>query len=441
MVPISLVVAFTFSGVPTASAVDPTPAKLSIRLESEPGIDDVDGSTLVLVRVEGAVLVPDQTAVLVDAVGEHAVRVTSVDVSNCANVSARTTGVGTTEWCLQLRGIDVGYEYTGTITPEGDEERTALTITLTARHNFIVWPMVVSLIAITAGVLWALWTGVRLRNVVSSSLLRAAIVKNRGPGGAPLVDDLVAKADLLLKSRRSADDVRAIVTAILGPGLERAETAREALGESLAQFTRRHPDFNDAALSLKAREIQTRPHRFNDFYTDSGDPITKHPAEAWIERIAKVSSLLNQLEKASSHIPQGKQALTDQANLVYESLRDATDDDGIELAKGHLDRLWEDVFPAAGQTLDEAMTQAGDDVVAHTTSAFGAIATVGLALLITVIGFAAIALAGVLSGTYVANKIFGTFWDYFALFLAAFASTSVAGIVAALAVTAVTKSK
>jgi hypothetical protein len=66
---------------------------------------------------------------------------------------------------------------------------------------------------------------------------------------------------------------------------------------------------------------------------------------------------------------------------------------------------------------------------------------IGLALLVTILGLALIAVAGLLSGTYASNHTFGTHWDYLALSLAAFGSSAVAAIVAAFALTAVSKPK
>jgi hypothetical protein len=429
------------SAIP-AEAVDPTPGKLTIRLESDPGIYTVPESTYVHVLVQGASWPVDSTAELVDAEGEHVANATSVNTQLCKPITAQHTGLGSTDWCIHLSGIEVGHEYTGTITPPGTDARTALEIVLTARHNFIIWPLATTLVALALGAAWALWTGTRLREVASSNLLQAAIARNRLPNGQVLVDDLETNVARLRRDGMSAEDLRSIVLAALGPARERASMAKASLSAEIATFTSEHSSWGQTALLGEAKEVQARHDRFDDFYKVDGTAVDEHPADVWRGTFLEVDRLLDQLEEARRHIDPANRRLFEEANLIEQALRDARNEDAVTEAKEHLSRLWDDVFPPQGIVADAAGPVALDaEKELIPAGAWLPLTKVGLAFLITITGFGAIAVATVLSSTYVSNHTFGTPWDYLSLFLAAFGSSAVAGTVAALAVTATTKPK
>jgi len=105
----------------------------------------------VLVFTAGAP--PLHGVLAVDATGTNEVAVRVLKGRHaCTSAPIARTGLGTSRWCLQIDGIAPGQQYQGVLRGSS----TALTLTLTARHDWWFLPLLTALggLLVALGLLW-----------------------------------------------------------------------------------------------------------------------------------------------------------------------------------------------------------------------------------------------------------------------------------------------
>lgn len=449
----------------SASALDPVEAELTIRIESDLLYRAVASFEILRLDVSGPSLKSGHVGTLVDETGQHQVDVEAMTVSYCdKNDASEATAIdGTGTWCLLLTGIETAHKYTGTISQSAqpvtgqespletpDEAPTSLKLTLTTRQTFLGLPLLTSLVALVIASLWTWWTGSRLRQTVSSNLLEAELARNPEASGQPIVEGLATWVHGLQRSKAKTDEqLRALVVTILEVDAPRSLLAREQLQDAIAVFESRHPGWSDSELVVLAKEIH--PHRIKreDLYDDTGARVALEPAAAAIQRLARANRILRDLAIARTEIVRvGKEVeLNPQAQLVENDVRAGTDDQ-LTSAEKHLDRLFDDIYGdqpqvrQLGKAADAELDTMAQEVAEprETLTASPAVRAYR-AIIVTALLFVVLAIASAASGTFASNHTFGTGWDHLGLFLATFTSASVAGIAAAVGLTALERSK
>jgi hypothetical protein len=436
------------------AALDPTPAKLTIRLSGGGKTGQNFEEMTYLVKVSGVGWAKGQSAELVDATGEHTVTVKGLNPqTDCSGADELRTGTGTSDWCIQLTNVEGGHEYTGTITPEGAElERTALTLTVTARDGFVGLPLLIVVIAGALGVWWALWVGSRLGRTVSKNLLLDAVGRNQGPDGTPMVTRLTNWLDEArhLPKAKTDDELRKIVlTAIEVEGPKR-RAEKAALNQVVTAFVGKHAGWGEAPLIEEARKIAASETSMYDIYSVAGDKQDANPTKDVTSKVERAEALLARIESARGEITKSpnpesrKQELRAQADAIEAQLRYSTVTvDDLNNVSERILQLLGDIYPSDAESFradarKELAFVPEDSVVLKEMIPAARART---AIVLTVIGFAVIAMITAASGTYGPNQTFGSGRDYLALAVAAFGSASVAGIVTAVGLGAIERSK
>lgn len=183
------------AAAPVAAADGP---RASLTLAETVGRDPED-RTLVITAVGPP---PSGPSTLADTSGLHSVTVTPLpDGAECDRVRERRTGLGDDRWCLRVSGITTGQEYRGEITGP----RSAVAVSLRARHGLWPYPFLTALAALAAGVLVTFCTTRYLPKLVTRGLLTLARRDDAGitglSGWAAGTQGRLAPGDALARMR------------------------------------------------------------------------------------------------------------------------------------------------------------------------------------------------------------------------------------------------
>ena len=444
---------------PTSASAPAKPAAtLKIAVSGERGLVDP-----LYLRVR-AVGVPPAAAHLADDSGAHTASVESAP-RHCARLPVHDTFAGPVErdWCLSVTSLDAGHTLTGLVVGG-----TSLTLSLTRRHSFWSWPIVVLLAGLFAPLLTGLVV-VGLKRFAGNAAIAELVAAH------PEIVDLGTWAKDREDAGTSFGNVRMEVQKIVrGPA--QVVQARHRLADALRQTTLNadHPYVVAAWAEARRSDIRT-----SDIVDDKAQPkvaaatdYLSHLTQLEADRAALVG-----LQKAlggveSDHAYDAGVAL-DRAMEMFKRVSTPADMAGLTAPLVDATAAIEAATQPEPRPvwLDEHMKtvlgnfelcSSGSGGVGHTKHALTAdvagdpkrlsdllagIRSVttspldlsgeqlkwdeGVWLGVTVAAAAAaLAFAGatVAQKAYFANPAFATGWDYFTLFSAAFASGAAATV-------------
>ena len=442
----------------SASAPAKPAATLKIAVSGERGLVD---PLYLRIRAVGA---PPASAHLADDSGAHTASVASAP-SHCAHLPVRDTFTGPAEreWCLSVTSLDAGHTLTGLVA--GD---TSLTLSLTRRHSFWSWPLVVLLAGLFAPLLTGLVV-VALKRFAGNAAIADLVAAH------PEIADLGTWAQAREKEGTPDGTVLGWVEKIVsGPPL--IVQARHHLADALRQtpLGADHPYVVAAWAEARRTKICV-----SDIADDKGQPKVAAAADylAHLKQLEADRAALVGLQKAlggvdSEHAYDAGVAL-DRAMEMFKRVSTSAEVPGltqpivdataaIEAATQPKSRpIW---FDEHMKTVREnfEVCSAGSGGAGHTQHALAADVALdpkrfadlltgirsvttsplelsgqqlkldeGIWLAVTVVAAAAaLAFAGatVAQKAYFANPAFAAGWDYFTLFSAAFASGAAATV-------------
>ena len=404
------------------------------------------GTSPLFIRVRALGSAPTGPVAIADAAGLNQATVTSAP-GRCAKASLRYSGYGSDEWCLEVEGLAPGSDSTGTI----DGAAMTLKLTLGVRHNFVFLPLLFTLLAFAVGVAVAWYTTDVLPQVVKQGLVDREVDKN---ATGPVADRIDQLGEWVTKQRVTMSDktLLPLVQALVGSGPGDARGARERLKAAIA--TAGLPEANPIRKAAQA-EADRKLNRMSDFYSGS-TKSARHPADQMILTLNRASAANREVARAQATIDSlsaaQKTGLPAALAIAAKALQDAADDTGLAFAETLVVDLWSKIFDhvadlaADGQfaIADFEPAAAPDEEVVFAAlvqpsplpvvvfARVPRLLEAGFLTIASILVLAAVATAAVASASYFPKATFGSFADYLTLVVSAFASTSVAAVLAVL---------
>lgn len=391
---------------------------------------------------------PSGSATLVDSGGRNAATVSSAP-GQCQG-DQRLTGLGTDEWCLRISGLGAGSDVVGSVTTS----QMTLKLTVGERHNFFWLPLLVTLGSFVLALVVAWWTTIELGRGVARNRVQAEVDQNSRDRVIEGLGEWVTDQRVALQET----DLLPIVLAIRRSGPRASAKARIRLGQALTSS----PLPATHALRVAAKqEADRQDNRMEDFYSGA-TKREKHPADETIGLLNTAQLIWQRLRRAEAIIgtltPDGTAGLRELLRNADDVLAQAKDAAGLSFAEKAESEVWRKladmIVSGEHPRLDEALAAPerpeGGDLTVDSLDRrvlplplppllprIGLppalpLIEAGLLTAGTVLLLALIAAVSVASANWIPNATFGTWPNYLALALSAFASTAVAGILAVL---------
>lgn len=416
-------------------AASPAPAArpsgaLTLRFDVDPG-----GESTHKVEFLAAGDAPDDAVKLVDSEGQHVVTATKSDAKACDSVGSdeRDTGLGTSPWCVTLKGVRAGESVSGNLA--GADATVKLTVT--ARHA-LVWPAIAaSVAAVAAGLLvWA--TTYELSSLVTGLRRKTAVRRHKGEiQGLEEWDD--DAKDRLTEAQR----LERIIW-MHQRGVPHLKRMRTALNKEVDADTE---EMRDTELLRAAREVAGRSDVKVDDLVGPDDEAAVSDAEQHLEllRVAR-AGIKDFNEQVALLTPQIPDSSKKEAEALVEQGRESLSTLSVLRVGRVLDGLQEVInqligYAAPGRTAAFAvMGIPGPRAAAARASAvlrsprvtgFVEAAQAGVAVVVLVAALMALVVATALSVNWAPKQTFASFWDYAALVVSVFGSATITGIVSA----------
>jgi hypothetical protein len=333
-------------------------------------------------------------------------------------------------WCLDIGSVPLATEVTGELCGA----KTTLSLTVDARQGFLLWPLVVIILALILAIILAVAPG------FLDSLIQRAKLWNAVRNGSTITG-LDSWVWTRLQHGADVKDLITVVGGLIANAPEQAGRARQGLKNALAGFPANRPLF--AIASAEANEARVS---VSDFFDDEGKPVV-HPATLLTDLVDLVNELSGQLDELDARIKTLKASYAVNARREAEAARRAvngvTTAAAAEAARHDVDVAWSVYVGIAANPASraEGFTEAAAGAPQQATAQLSEPQPLAKAAPRTSLGKAwgwttafaiaviAIGVASVASATYAGKPTFGSGADYLALALAAFGS-SAAGIVA-----------
>jgi hypothetical protein len=378
---------------------------------------------------------PAESAYLVNKSGTVSVRVAPVrDTSKCSG-AARYTGRGDPGiWCLDVGSVPLATEVTGQLTGE----KTVLSLTVDARHGFMVLPFAVIVLALLLAIILAVVPGF-LDNSIQRARLADAVRKSHELTG---LDSWVR-----IRLQRGAD-VKVLITVVGGltkNAPQQAKNARATLRDALDGFPTNRPLYSIAEAEAGKTDLPV-----TDFVDDDGKAVV-HPATRLTDLVRLVKELSGQLDQLDSSIAtlDGPYAVNPrrEALAARRAVETVTTVAAAEAARHDVDVAWA-VYTATAANPNSrglGVTQAAAAAPVPVTTGFSpaprlveeqpstSLLKAGLWTVSFAVVVGAVTVASAASATYIGKQTFGSGADYLALALAAFGSSAAGAVATVLA--------
>jgi hypothetical protein len=435
------VVAVGSAGSTDRQREEPKEASLTAYLALPPGFD-LERPLYVKVRAPGQA--PNDPVTLLDAAGLNVATVTKAKNEDCSDVRLRviasTSSASSTDWCLEIRGLNAGTEATGTI--PGDA--TKLMVTVGVRHNWWGLPLAVAVLGLVAA-FTVLIVPNRLRAFVKEVLLARALDRNDN-AGVERITDLREWVAQQLRKGKTASDLLPIVVGVVEREPGQAVEARTQLTQALASATEL-PSTHQLRIAAQDEAART-DNRASDFLTEDGGLREKHPASLMVPMVQRMNEHATSLRGEQERINQLKSHCRMQADDAMKKAKSAFDqvraEDQLSALEQALNNLMNTVDTAFGRP-DCVEREPGprgarprEALAPSTTLAIApgglrrALALAGVATFLVVATAITFAFVSIFYANYAPTQTFGTQTDYFTLFTAALGSTAAASVLATL---------
>jgi hypothetical protein len=419
-------------GTPAAlTAQDPSKATATISLRYTTPPSGTEAPTVVLESLGPA---PVATTTLVDEEGRTTVQAVVQELSEptCRTAPVRDTGLGDDRWCLLLRDVRAGSEVTGKLSGA----RSVVTLKVAARPGLLL-PAVVAVLVLLVAAVFVLYTGNLMGERANRLLLRAQL--RRSSDVAKLPEWVEEAKDYLTYAR-----MRSLVGWMRERGKQRATRARASLAAAEkdigADIPPGCPLRTDARTEAKSVTVVA-----TDLVSFKGEVID-HPARQLEDRLRQAEALVEDFNrKVRDLLPKVPAKQKPLAEAKVKSTRDSLATlsamDVVSTLPGQLNeaiaqlqsygsQAGTTVMQAigVGQTQDAASTAT---TVRERLEAAADIVAASWPVVFAIVVLMVVATVAALSVSYAPKRAFGTAWDYVALAVGVFGSTSVAGIVTA----------
>jgi hypothetical protein len=391
---------------------------------------------------------PRDPTTLVDTSGTNVATVTSAP-GQCRE-EPRRTGLGPVEWCLKVSGLAAGSDVVGTLTTS----QMSLKLTVGTRHNFVWGPLAITIASFLVALFISWWTTMDLGRRIANKRVDAELKKNES-------DSLILGLDTWVGEQKETQQdsvILPIILAVRRSGPREAGRARARLGE--AESSSPLPEGHEVRANARI-EAARDDHKMEDFYSGP-TKRDRHPADAKVELLNRAHLIWQKLRRAEDlvgKLPAGSQpGLRQLLRNAHDILAQAKDDSGLTFADEAESELWrklDDVIalerhPALEAALDVEERPKGGDLTVDALDRevlplplprlipridmvpVLPLIEAGFLTVATVVVLALIAALSVASANWVPNATFGTWSNYLALAVSAFASTAAAGILAVL---------
>jgi hypothetical protein len=410
-----------------AQASDKPAATISLRYTAPPS--DSVARTVVLKALGPA---PAASTTLVDEEGRTAVRArvqAPLDPA-CRVTHIRDTGLGDDRWCLQLEDIWAGSEVTGKLSGP----KSVVTLKVAARHGLRL-PVLVAVLVLLIAAGFVFYNSNLMGERVNRLLLDAQL---RRKSSVDCLRTWVEQAKDYLSYAR----IRSLVAWMRDRGPQRTARARASL---MATEQKVGENLPDCPLRRAARDEAARATvSAKDLVSPNGE-ILDHPAtrleDALLGAAAQVENFDSKVDALMPSVPEDRKSAAEalkrkaHAELATITIHDV-DSTLPEMLNQHVAQIRQYTTPGvaggflAGTGVGLSTSVAPPTVRDRLVAAADVVAA-SAPVVIAIVVLMVVATIAALSASYAPKRTFGTAWDYAALGVAVFGSTSVAGIAAA----------
>jgi hypothetical protein len=419
-------------GTPAAPAAQDTSkatATITLRYTTPPS--GTDAPTVVLESLGPA---PAAATTLVDEEGRTTVQAVVQDLSapTCRAAPVRDTGLGDDRWCLLLREIHAGSEVTGKLSGA----KSVVTLKVAARPGLLL-PTVVAVLVLLVAAGFVLYTSNLMGERANRLLLRAQLRRRSDVDKLP---EWVEEAKDYLTYAR----MRSLVGWMRERGKQRATRARASLAAAEKDIGTDIPPGcplrNDARTEAESVTVVA-----TDLVSFKGEVID-HPARLLEDQLRQAEALVKDFNrKVSDLLPKVPSAQKPLAEAAVQDARDSLATlSALDVESALPERLNKVIAQlqtyssqagamgmqaiGVGNAQDAGLTAT---IVRERLEAAADIVAASWPVLLAIVVLMVVATVAALSVSYAPKRAFGTAWDYAALAVGVFGSTSVAGIVAA----------
>jgi hypothetical protein len=314
-----------------AAETEPVEASLTVHLDAPVGLGGPD--TPIYLRIAalgppfpGSVTLRDEAGVNVATA--RALR----PGRRCplpARVAVRDIPPGTSgslrDWCVQVSGLEVGSEVTGTL----KGQVTVLELTLGVRHNFFWLPFLVTLFggAVAVGAAFmARW----LRRYLRDTYIDLLVQRNRRSRDRRIAG-LPAWVARMRSRRMPEDELGSLVERLVDSGPERIQDARSSLDEALR---RTRVPTGSRLYRLARKEADRRDYTIDDFVKAGGRERDTLIPELWVSRLDEATRLAEEIleaEEQTNRLPSAvRNELLRALRVMREDWLRAKDDEDLK---------------------------------------------------------------------------------------------------------------
>jgi hypothetical protein len=429
--PLAILAAFSLFTVPAsgtlaAQGAEKATATITLRYTLSPS-----GAAARTVVLKSLGPPPAASTTLVNEDGRTTVQAEVQDPSTttCRSAPVHDTGLGDDRWCVLLRDVQAASEVTGKLAGA----KAVVTLKVAARDG-LLFPTAVAVLVLLLAAGFVFYTANLLGERTHRLLVRAQLRRRSGVAGLP--EWVEAARDYLTWAR-----IRSLVGWMRDRGQQRATRARASLAAAESDLSL--DILPKCPLRKEARDEAARKDVSATQLISFKGEILEHPAAVLEDALRRAEVLIKdfdgKVKALLPRVPSGQKVL---AEALVKRTREGLDtvsaadiqtvmpeklNETISQLRAYIGSGDATAFLATATSSTEPATRTARERLLAAADIVAASWPIVLAIIVLMV----VATVAALSVSYAAKRTFGTAWDYAALAVSVFGSTSVAGIVAA----------